>query len=326
MSLEEKPLESEQTNQGVTPQEAEPAQANREDDSPEDFILKQMDARFGAEPAPKVDKPEEVQTQDSEKPQDDKPVERKHKFKAADRELEVTEAELYELASKGVDYTRKTQALQQQWADVGTARHLWERAQSDPAFAQYLMAYGQPQAQPQAKQAPANDDPVAQFEAEVAAKVLQQLAPALAPVQELKQQQAVTSFLGQLQARDGEDFQAAYQGVGQYIQGLAPGVREATVSQIDRDPQAFMALYDHLLTDYRAWKASRPKGDAKQPAANAGTAERPQSVPLESPGATVDSAPSKNREQEIAKLAKRIKNNQASSEDKDKYFRLRMGG
>ncbi|HRR42835.1 MAG TPA: hypothetical protein P5244_16505, partial [Syntrophales bacterium] len=83
------------------------------------------------------------------------------KIKWEGEERELTKDELVELAQKGYDYTRKTQALAERERQLAPLEGIAKTVQSDPAFAAYLRDYFLQKGKPKTEEQPPPkfDDP-----------------------------------------------------------------------------------------------------------------------------------------------------------------------
>lgn len=203
--------------------------------SPEDAMMALLEREEGEQPEieqeePVADDAEEVEQEASE---EETPEARKLRLKRGDEEIEVDESEAIELAQKGYDYTKKTQALAEERKTVE------ERAQAVQAQEQYLAQ------QYQVQQALIKDvariealsDQIAQYE-----RVDWQSMSDSDPVQAQKlffQYQQLTTQRNQL----GQELQAK--------QGQAYAMQQQRMQQVLADG------YKQLSKDIPDWSAEK---------------------------------------------------------------------
>ena len=327
-------LESQKTNQEPT-KDLEPVEATQEtavendpDLSPEEKADAAINAYMDGQAPAQQDKPAEPS--EAEQAATETPAEeiKKRKIRADGRDIEVTEEELVRLASAGVDYTKKTQDLQQRYVDLGGFQSIAQRMQNDPEYARHILSYGTGSAQQHvAPQTKTEDDPVAAFKQEILRDVLGQVAPALAPVADMQRARGMQAIVQELNQSYGDDGALLEATAEKYLDQQPPAIKAAIFQNLSSSPQAMRQglkeLYDALLPTVQAGKKTQvaPVADNK-----AASPQRPPVVPLESSGAaSEDLGKGKGHEKELSAISRKMKNNQASNEDVERYFLLRMG-
>ena len=220
----------------------------------------------------------------------------KRKLKNSEgREIELTDAELEQLAWAGVDYTRKTQALQRQFDDLKAFQNIGHASRANPDYARHVLTYGQQaQGQPQAQKPVAQppEDPIERLKWEIRQDVLQETEKLLAPVKE--GQQAVSKdvqeqmLLTTLKSQDPLFEQVYNTGLPLYFKNLPEGMAKREIDRLNHDPDGFLEVYQHVRRHVEQAIKDQPQTQGKPGGENVQpTQQRPPVVPLaEAPGVT----------------------------------------
>ena len=118
--------------------------------------------------------------------------------------------------------------------------------------------------------------------------------------QGLERQQRVESVLGNLRARDGDDFQVVYSNLKGYVEkNYPPNAAKVLLAQADADQGVFLDIYETARKDYQQFKESQAKPAETQPK----TQKRTEMAPvLESPGSDVGDTEAMAHKKKVKKL------------------------
>ena len=258
------------------------------------------------------------------------------KLKVRGKELDVPEAELVNLAQMGADYTAKTMELAQERKRLEAWNALTERIQTDPQFAAHVFGYGQ-QPQPQGKHSQTADeaptDPIERLKWETAMETEKRILAKLAPVLEqtsqklgMTEHQVVIAQTRQAVQSDPL-FSEVMPLVQQYVQNQ-PSVelQQRAYQMLDSDPRAFVEVYGALRTQVEAQKAAQA---ATPPPAAPSAQQKPAPMQRQAPPTLEGAGASQaakvadaKTDQERAKLARRIKENNAKPNEIGRYLEL----
>lgn len=234
-------------------------------DSSFDTMMDKAAARMAGDqpqaPAPQ-DKPEAAQAAEPAAPP---PVENKeepkHKIKVGGEEREVTQSELMELASKGADYTRKTQELARERDRIAALDALAKRLESDSGFRDHVFGYGQSQATP-AQQFPQDRppaDPVERLRWEAVqqakAEVMREMAPLMEQIPALQAMQRIEATKATI--RQDPAASQVIEAMQAYVKAQPAPFRDRIFQELDTNPDAFMNVYADFRERLNSMAAKR---------------------------------------------------------------------
>jgi hypothetical protein len=227
-----------------------------------------LDGALPEQQAPEV--AEEAETQEAEPEQQEEAPKPKFKVKVDGDEMEVDQDELIKGYQINKHLTQKGQKLAEEEKRLAAYQGLIKHF-DDPKFAQHAFSYFDQQKQKAEEPEQPPDDPIERIKWDAKREVLQSLQPELEKrdkaVQGLERQQQVGQVLGQLQARDGQDFQVVYSNLKGYVEkNYPPAAAKVLLEQADADQSVFVDIYDAAMKDFKAFKATKetPTKPAKE--------------------------------------------------------------
>jgi hypothetical protein len=166
----------------------------------------------------------------------------KYTIKWQGQDKEVTQAELFDLAQKGFDYTSKTQALASERDQLSPYVGLANILKSDPLKAQQIAAIISGQAQPPPQAQKQFDDPIEQLKwetkQEALAEIRQELANQLTP---LHRQQVLNQVRQQVQS--DPDYKEVHASIIEMVKSQPPAIQKAMYLQLDQDPASYVEAF-----------------------------------------------------------------------------------
>jgi hypothetical protein len=301
------------------------------------------------EPAeePEVEEPAAEDAAEEEpavEPQEEPPAPETVKIKVQGEELELTQEQLIELAQKGEDYTRKTQALSEREKRLTGYEGLIGLANSDPKFRQYLQTYDANAPVETAEPEPVVDDtppedPVERVKWEAKKEALAELQPT---IDALKQEistvrQSVQTKSTQIK-RDVDPLgEITHKAMHGYLESLPPQAAQALYEKWDTDAQAYEEGYQWMrgvvAERYAATQEANANAEPSEstPAATPEPVAKPKKVTrktkevaplLESSGAAHVEKNQAGKAKTIKTLQNRIKNQEYDPRDVGDLFDL----
>jgi hypothetical protein len=244
----------------------------------------------------------------------------KHKIKVRGQEMELPMSEILQLAQQGGDYTQQMQALRERERHVEALSVLGQQLQSDPAFRQYLAAYGQGQGaqQPeQAEQPPADPIERMKWEAKQEARreIEQMLNPQLEQMRSQFEQAQQAQAIQRVQAHVATDpmYKDVQAAIVEQLQALPEAMGRDLYARLDSDPQAYMEMYSRTRASLAARTPQQPQATPPR-GADGKFVQQPASKPVQravkppvlaTPGA--DGSQGQSRKQRFADLAARAR-------------------
>jgi hypothetical protein len=188
-------------------------------------------------------KPEETPAKPAEPTNEEEPASdeepEKYTIKWQGQDKEVTQAELFDLAQKGYDYTSKTQSLAQERDQLAPYVGLANILKSDPIKAQQIAAIISGQPQPAQK---TFDDPIEQLKWETKQEALaefrQEMAQQMTPIH---RQQALNQVRQQVQS--DPDYQQVHAAIIEMVKSQPPAIQKTMYLQLDQDPSAYVEAF-----------------------------------------------------------------------------------
>lgn len=194
----------------------------------------------------KPDQPQEEVTEETPTEETETPDEtQKYIIKHQGQDKEVTEQELFELAQKGFDYTKKTQELAAERDNLSPYVGLANTIKARPELAQKIadLIAGKQEAAHEATQQ--FDDPIEQLKYEIEQKASsvaeQKIQAALQPLQRMQVLNAVRSEV----QRDPE-YREIHQSIIDMVKSQPPSIQKTLYLQLDQDPQAYLEAFQHF--------------------------------------------------------------------------------
>jgi hypothetical protein len=182
----------------------------------------------------------------------------KYTIKWQGQDKEVTQAELYDLAQKGFDYTSKTQALASERDQLAPYVGLANILKSDPIKAQQIAAIisGQPQ---QPKEQPKHfDDPIEQLKWETKQEALAEFRSEMqAQMTPIHRQQALNQVRQQVQA--DPDYAVVHAAIIEMVKLQPPSIQKTMYLQLDQDPSAYVEAFQFHKERLQKTTATLPK-------------------------------------------------------------------
>ena len=280
-------------------------------------------------------------------PQEEPPAPETVKIKVQGEELELTQEQLVELAQKGEDYTRKTQALSEREKRLTGYEGLIGLANSDPKFRQYLQTYdatapektAEP-AEPVVEDTPP-EDPVERVKWEAKREAVAEMQPTIDALrQEISTvKQSVQTEATQIK-RDVDPLgEITHKAMHGYLKSLPPQAAQALYERWDTDAKAYEEGFQWMrgvveerhqaIADAKANPANAAPAPAPAPAA--APAAKPAKVErktkevaplLESGGAAQVESNTAGKAKQIKALHNRIKNQEYDPRDVGDLFDL----
>lgn len=326
------------TDHGTPRPAEEPAPDEAKEEPAEEPEVKEPAAEDAGEPV--VD-----HAADPAEPQEEPPAPETVKIKVQGEEMELTHEQLVEMAQKGEDYTRKTQALSEREKRLTGYEGLINLANTDPKFRQYLQEFDR--SAPAKPDAPVEEvvvddtppeDPVERVKWEAQKETLKAVAPMIDGLrQEIATvKQEVTKVAPQLK-RDVDPLgEVTHKAMFGYLESLPPQAAQALYQKWDTDAEAYNEGYAWMRSVVEKEHAKRLT-DAPDPAAaptpvkGKPVVAKPKEVTrktkevaplLESPGAAQVETTTADRSKKIKLLQNRIKNQEYDPRDVGALFDL----
>lgn len=215
---------------------------------------------------------EEAQPEAEEEPEQGT----KFTIKWQGQEKEVTQDELFDLAQKGFDYTRKTQTLAEERNRLAPYEGLANLIKSDPAKANKIAAIlaGSQEAPPPT---PQFEDPIEQLKFETVqkakAEIRQEMAASLAP---LHQQQVINQVKADIQ-RDPE-YPVIHEKIMNMVKSLPPALRQDTFNRLNYDVKAYLETYQQFKETKAPTETKPVKKETRAPILESGGVSAPDGV------------------------------------------------
>jgi len=209
-------------------------------------------------PEPVAETPEDKGVK-PEEPHEEPPASETYKIKVQGEEMELTRDQLIELAQKGEDYTRKTQALSEREKRLTGYEGLVNLVNRDPNFRQYLQTYD-PQAaaqpvpphpvpveEPKVDDTPP-EDPVERVKWEAARDTMKQVQPIIDNLrQELDTvKKSVTQVTPQVRRQVDPLGEVTHKAMLGYLESLPPNAAKALYNTWDTDADAYQEAYNWM--------------------------------------------------------------------------------
>lgn len=270
-----------------------------EQDQPQQSIYEDVADAILGDKLPEADVVEEDDHPKPEIEPEETPKQR-YKVKVDGEELEVDQDELIKGYQINKHLTQKGQKLAEEEKRLAAYQGLIKHF-DDPEFAKHAFSYFDQQKQKAEPEQPP-DDPIDRIKWDAKNEVMRSLQPELEKrdkaYQTLEHQQRVESVLGQLRARDGEDFQVVYSNLKGYVEkNYPPNAAKVLLAQADSDQGVFMDIYETARDDYRKFKESKATTQ-EQP-----KQKRTEMAPvLESPGSDTGDTEEMAHKKKVKKL------------------------
>lgn len=214
---------------------------------------------------------------DKEEPEKEEPTQDRYTIKWQGQEKEVTQDELFELAQKGYDYTKKTQDLAQERDNLAPYIGLANTIKARPDIANKvaeLIAGKTPE------QVQSFDDPIEQLKYEIEQKAAsiadQKIANALQPLQRVQVLNAVRA-----EVQRDPDYGKIHQSIIDMVKSQPPMVQKTLYAQLDQDPQAYLEAFQHFKKNMSPEVKELPKVVKKEthaPILESGGVETPSTI------------------------------------------------
>lgn len=258
-------------------------------------------------------------------PQDSQAEEPKHKLRVNGEDREVTQSELLELASKGADYTRKTQELARERDRIAALDALAKRLEVDPGFRDHVFGYQQaPAPAQQADQPPA--DPVERLKWEAVqqakAEIMREIAPLAEQIPEMQAMQRIESTKALV--RQDPAARQVIEAMHAYVNAQPAPFRERVFRELDTNPDVFLSVYEDFrgrLADIAAKRGGTPQSAA--PAAVTPQQQPKQPAPSPALESSGNVAPVRTPDEaSIRALRKQIKDGTAGPDALGKLLKM----
>lgn len=213
----------------------------------------------------------------------------KIKIKWEGEEKELDKDELVNLAQKGFDYTRKTQALADRERQLAPLEGIAKTAQSDPAFAAYLRDYFvQKGTAPRKEEQPPTkfDDPIDELKYNLKKEVREEFRQELSAKEQQMAHQLVIQRV-RSEARQDPDFQDVTKLMVDHLKTLPEETGKLVFLQWDQNPAAYQQAFTHYRAVVQAIKSKAP---APTPGGTTATPETPK-PPATTPERRTEKAP-----------------------------------
>lgn len=248
---------------------------------------------------PPTEVKEEATTEETEAEAPDEA--QKYIIKHQGQDKEVTEQELFELAQKGFDYTKKTQELAAERDNLSPYVGLANTIKARPELAQKIADLIAGKQEVSHEDPQQFDDPIEQLKYEIEQKASsvaeQKIQAALQPLQRMQVLNAVRSEV----QRDPE-YREIHQSIIDMVKSQPPQIQKTLYLQLDQDPQAYLEAFQHF---------KKQRSSTAQPTEAPKPVSRVTKAPiLEAGGVSApDAVQSKEKAEKLSKMkAKALRN------------------